>query len=49
MKEETIQVRIYASDYNSVKQLAEDRDTTMARIIHEALRKLVVTLAAKTK
>lgn len=37
MKEPTVQVRIYESDYQYVKKEAEEGDTTIARIIHEAL------------
>jgi hypothetical protein len=32
-------VRIYQTDYEAVKKLAYEGDTTIARIIHEVLEK----------
>jgi hypothetical protein len=35
MKEETVQIRIYKSDYERLKQEVDERATTMAHVIHE--------------
>lgn len=37
MKEETEQVRIYKSDYQDLFKQAKKEDTTIARVVHEAL------------
>ncbi len=37
MKESTVQVRIYKSDYKAVLKMAKVGDTTIARIIHEII------------
>ena len=57
MKETTVQVRIKESDYKLIKKEAEERETSIARVIHDILdtglehivtKKIIKTFAAKS-